>query len=386
MPRRVFVVAAGSSRFGERWEAGQAELAKEAWQDAGFRGKIDSLFVSSMASGAFTEQEHLGPLVLSAIGSGSVPSVRLEAACASGGAAVRQAFLSVRSGEHDVVAVVGLEKMTDVPPDEASRILSQASLAEDEARTGATFPALYALMARRHMHEFGTTEEQLAAVSAKNHSNACLNDKAHFRRTVSVDDVMRSPPVSDPLKVLDCSPVSDGAAAIIIAEEGVARGLSENPAEILACEQASGPLGLCARTTICGIPAAASAAKLALEKSGAKLSGIDLAEVHDCFTIAEIMALEDVGFFPRGGAAKATERGETALSGSVPVNPSGGLKAKGHPVGATGVSQFAECFLQLSGRAGKRQVKGARTALTHNVGGSGATAVIGILSGEVGRK
>jgi len=246
-----------------------------------------------------------------------------------------------------------------------------------------TFPALYAMMARRHMLEYGTTEEHMAMVASKNHTNGTLNPNAQFQRPFTVEQVMASTPVADPLKLLDCSPITDGAAVVILASEKKARELCEKPVWINASTQSSDTLALHDRKSLSRTEASIKAAKKAYSMSGSAPKDIDFAEVHDCFTIAELMAIESLGFCPMGGAGKFTEDGETALSGSKPINTSGGLKAKGHPVGATGIAQAIEAVLQIRGEAGKRQIEGARTGLTHNVGGSGASCVIHVLSDEV---
>lgn len=271
--------------------------------------------------------------------------------------------------------------MSEVPTEEATSILGSAGDYEWEAFNGATFPALYALIARRHMHEFGTTEEQLAMVAVKNHENACLNPNAQFHKRVTVDEVLASPIVASPLKLLDCSPLSDGAAAVVLASEEKVRELRvDTPVWIAASAQASDTLALHDRESLTSLLATRKAAELAYKQSGLSSRDIDIAEVHDCFTIAEILAIEDLGFFKKGEGGEATEEGETARNAKISVNTSGGLKACGHPVGATGVKQIVELVLQLRGEAGKRQVSKAEVGLAHNVGGSGATCVVHILT------
>lgn len=378
---RVFVLGAGNSKFGERWDSSAESLLKEALANSGFSGTPDSLIVSSMASGAFISQEHVGAFARDALGFPEIPSLRVEAACASGGVASRVGYLSVKSSESRVCAVAGFEKMTDVGADGAERALSLASDFENEGRLGATFPSLYALIARAHISKFGTTAEELASVSVKNHRNALKNPLAHFRKEITIEEVLSSPVVADPLKVLDCAPVSDGASIIFLGNESAAKEFSESPVEILAFEQGSDTLSLGKRADLTGFRSTKTAGKRAFERAEIPKGKIDIVECHDCFTIAELLALEDLGFFGKGLSGRATFSGETSVSGALPVNPSGGLKAKGHPVGATGVAQIAECFRQLSGTSGN-QVKGAKTALAHNVGGAGATATVAILKGE----
>jgi len=277
--------------------------------------------------------------------------------------------------------VGGVEKMTDVLTEEAASILGLAGDYEWEVFKGATFPTLYALMARRHMHEYGTTEEQLAMVAVKNHENAVLNPFAQFRKRISVEDVLASPVIASPLKLLDCSPLSDGAAAVVLASEEKVRELKiDTPVWIRASAQASDTLALHDRKDLTTLLATRVAAEQAYKQAKVEPKDIDVAEVHDCFTIAEILAIEDLGFFKKGEGGKAVEEGQTARNAKISVNTSGGLKACGHPVGATGVKQIVELTLQLRGDAGERQVTRAELGLAHNVGGSGATCVVHILS------
>jgi len=250
---------------------------------------------------------------------------------------------------------------------------------EWELLHGATFPALYALMANRHMREYGTTEEMLASVAVKNHANGVHNKYAQYRKAITIDDVLGSKMVADPLKVLDCSPITDGAAAVVIMELEKAKKSGLNYVEVVASAQASDTLALHDRVSMSEVRATKIAADIAYKQAKVTHKDISMAEVHDCFTIAEIMAIEGLGFFEKGKGGQATLDGETQIGGKIPVNTSGGLKACGHPVGATGVKQIVEATWQLRGQAEGRQVDNAEYALTHNVGGSGATAVIHIL-------
>lgn len=379
--RSVSIIGAGLTTFGEHWEKSFRELIAEASiqaiQDAQVSGsQIEAIYGGCMASGRFIGQEHIGALIADQLGVNPIPSIRIEAACASGGAALRNAYMAVASGMHDIVAVGGIEKMTEVSTGDAGFALGGAGDQETELFMGATFPALYALLARAHMEEFGTTEEQMAAVAVKNHANAMHNPFAQYHREITIEDVMNSGYVASPLKLLDCSPITDGAAAVILASSDVAKKVCENPVEIVASAQASDTLALAGRKSLTELNATKVAAKDAYKKAGVSPKDIDFAEVHDCFSIAEIIAIEDLGFFEKGKGGKATEEGKTALNGEIPVNTSGGLKSKGHPVGATGVAQAIEAYLQLRGAADKHQVKDAKYGLTHNVGGSGATAVV----------
>jgi acetyl-CoA C-acetyltransferase len=380
--RSVSIIGYGITKFGEHWMESFRELVAKAGimalQDSGLEGDdIEAIYGGCMASGRFIAQEHIGALIADQLGLNPIPSTRLEAACASGGVALRTGFLSVASGAYDVVAVGGIEKMTEVSTEEAAIALGGAGDQETELFHGASFPALYALMARKHMEKFGTTEEQMAAAAVKNHKNAMGNPNAQFHREITVDDVMNSGMVSSPLKLLDCSPITDGAAALILCETEKAKELGIDDAiEIIGSAQASDSLALTGRKSLTEMMATKTAAELAYKQAGVTVENIDFAEVHDCFTIAEILAIEGLGFFNKGEGGKATEEGKTALNSDISINPSGGLKAKGHPVGATGVAQAVEACMQLNGRAEGRQVKDAKIGLTHNVGGSGATAVV----------
>ncbi|KUK45201.1 MAG: thiolase domain-containing protein [Methanothrix sp.] len=385
--RSVSIIGAGCTRFGERWYDSLRDLVVEtgimALEDASVSGdEIDGLYIGNMSGGRFVEQEHIGALISDCAGLSRlhVPSTRVEAACASGGLALRQAVLAVASGYSDVVIAAGVEKMTDVTGGVAADALAAAADREWECFFGATFPALYAMIARLHMHRFGTTREELAAVAVKNHHNGCANPISQYQMEISVEKVLRSPLVADPLRVLDCSPITDGAAAVVLAPTEVASKYSDAPIKILAAAQASDTLALHDRREITTLDASVYAARKAFDQAGLAPKDIDLAEVHDAFTIGEIVAIEDLGFVEKGEGGRAAEEGLTAIGGKIPINTSGGLKACGHPVGATGIKQAYEMVLQLRGEAGKRQVDGAKVGLTHNVGGCGGTALVHIMS------
>ncbi len=389
--RNVSIIGFGCTKFGEHWSKSFrqliAEAGIEAIMSAGVEGKdIEALYGGSMASGKFIGQEHIGALIADQLGLNPIPATRVENACASGGTALRSGYMSIKSGEYDIVAVGGVEKMTDVGVEQAAIALGGAGDQETELFHGASFPALYALMAKAHMDKYGTTEEQMAAVSVKNHHNATLNPKAQFQREINVETVMKSGYIATPLKLLDCSPITDGAAAVILCESSKAREICEQPIEIIASEQTSDTLSLAARKSLTETKAAKIAAKRAFEKTKLSVKDIDFVEVHDCFTIAEILAIEALGFCPQGQGGKYTEEGKTALDGEIPVNVSGGLKGKGHPVGATGIAQAVEACLQLQDKAEKRQVKDAKIGLAHNVGGSGATCTLHMFKALEGKK
>ena len=385
--RDVAIVGIGCTKFGEMWDKSFRDLFIEAGlmalEDAGMSGAdVEALYGGNMSSGVFIEQEHVGALIADYSGliSNSVPSTRVEAACASGGLALRSGIIAVASEYHDIVISAGIEKMTDVGPEKAMDALAAASDREWEAALGATFPGLYAMMARAHMDEFGTTRVQLAQVAVKNHYHGSMNPKAQFRNTITIDAVISSPLVADPLRLFDCSPITDGAAAVILVPAERAREFTDTPIYVKAAAQASDTISLHDRRSLTSIDATRIAADRAFKTARLQRSNIDVAEVHDCFTIAEIMAIEDLAFFEKGRGGPATLAGETAIGGKIPINTSGGLKACGHPVGATGIKQAVEIVEQLRGTAGKRQVEGAEVGLTHNVGGTGGTVVVHILA------
>jgi acetyl-CoA C-acetyltransferase len=384
--RDVAVIGVGLTKFGELWDKSFRQLTAEAGSkaifDAGIEGKeIDAMYVGSMSSGRFVGQEHVGALVADASGFSHVhiPSTRVEGACASGGLAVREGYLSIASGMNDVVVVGGIEKMNDVGGNAATETLATAADQEWEAFFGATFPGLYAMIATKHMHDYGTTKEQLAQVAVKNHANGALNPYAQYQREIKLETVLNATAVAYPLGLFDCSPVTDGAASIVLCAADKAKEYTDKAIKIIASGQASDTLSLHGRRDICTLDSTVYAAKMAYKQANLTPKDIDLAEIHDCFTIAEICAIEDLGFVEKGQGGKAVENKITTLDGSLPVNTSGGLKSKGHPVGATGVAQIVEIALQLRGDAEKRQVNDAKIGLAHNVGGSGATCTVHIM-------
>jgi acetyl-CoA C-acetyltransferase len=382
--RKVAVIGIGQTKFGQLFDRDMVNLAVEAGinaiRDAGIHQKdVQVLYGGTMSGGLFNNQEHLASMLSDHMGFKNIPSVRVEAACASGGLALRQAYIDIASGFHDIAVVGGVEKMTDIGSYAATKVLATAADNESESIFGATFPGLYAMMAKLHMHKYNTTEEQLAHVSVKNHKNAVHNKYAQFNKEISVQDVLNSPKIADPIKLLDASPVTDGAAAIVLASERKARELCDTPVWIRGSGHATDSISLHNRDDLVTLKATIEAAKQAYLQAGLEPKDIDVAEVHDCFTIAELLALEDLGFVEKGESGKFTEDGQTHIGGKIPVNTSGGLKAKGHPIGATGIAQAVEAVMQLRGDAGKRNTN-AETALTHNVGGSGGTAVVHIFS------
>src|SRR4030043_206882 len=379
--REVAVIGVGMNKWGELWEKSLRDVFTEAailaLDDAGC-GKIDSLIVGCMSSGLFVGQEHLSSLLADYLGQVPVPAARVESACASGGLALRTGWIEGAAGLSDVALGGGVEKMTDVNGHEATYALGTAADQEYECYHGITFPGLYALIARAHMEKYGTTREQVAMVAVKNHANGSLNPLAQYPFKVSVEAVLSSVMVADPLRILDCSPITDGAAALILCPVEMARKLKKPVVRITASGMATDTIALSSRREITWIESTYQAAKRAYAMAGKKAEDIDVIEVHDCFTIAEICVMEALGLVGKGRGGKAVGDGLTSLQGKIPVNTSGGLKAKGHPVGATGVAQAIEIVKQLREEAGPRQVKGAKVGLTQNMGGSGGSSVVHI--------
>lgn len=381
------ILGAYQTQFGELWDKGVEDLVFEAgWgamKDAGIEpNEVDLVVVGNKLAGKVVGQDHLGSLVAESLGIGA-PAFRVEAACASGGVAVHQAVAAIETGQAKRALVIGVEKMTDVTGEAITAALMGAASSNERA-AGLSFVGLYALMARAYLDEFGAREVDLARVAVKNHWHGSLNEKAQFRFPITEDNVMRSAMVAEPLKLLDCSPVTDGAAAVVIAPlrptaQSYA-GLRRGVVRVMASTMASESLSLLKRQSLTRIDSTERAAEAAYEQAGLGPKDIDLAEVHDCFTIAEIMAIEDLGFYEKGKGFVVQGNGEVRLGGKRPINLSGGLKACGHPVGATGVKQVVEVVTQLRGLAGKRQVDQARVGLTHNVGGTGGTVAVHILA------
>jgi acetyl-CoA C-acetyltransferase len=367
--------------FGTRPETPR-ELFAEAFREAvasvdhGFDPKaIQEAWVGSLAMGGY-QLGNLGPFAAESAGLAGVPVRRVENACASSGYALRDAWLAIRSGACDVALVGGLEKMNDLSKAHQRYWLGVSGDTEWERMAGLTFPGTYALMAQRQFHEYGTTEEHLAAVAEKNHANGAHNPKAQFQKPVTPERIRASAYVCSPLRLFDCCSTTDGASALLLASEDKARTYTDAPVWILGSGAASDRLAVYERPSLTTLAATVAAGREALRQAGLSPEKVHVAEVHDCFTIAEILALEDLGFCPKGQGGPFSASGATRRDGRRPVNPSGGLKAKGHPLGATGAAQAYEAFQQLRAQAGARQVKGAENALTHNVGGSGASCVV----------
>ena len=380
--REVAIVGVGMTDFGELWDMSVRDLfvdaALGALEDAGV-DTLDSIYVGNMSAGLFVGQEHLGPLMADYLGMRGVPATRVESACASGGMALRSAFFEVASGASDLVLAAGVEKMNDGA--DATAVLATASDQEEEVYYGVTFPGLYAMIARAHMEKHGTTEEDLSWVSVKAHRNGAKNPRAQFRRVMTLEDVMTSSMVAAPLRLLHCSPVTDGAAAVLVCPLERAREFTDQPVKILGSGAATSSLALAHRPDPSHLDAVELAGKRAYEMAGMGPQDVDLAEVHDCFSIAEICCVEALGFMEPGKGKEGAKDGTTDLGGRIPVNISGGLKSKGHPVGATGISQAVTVVEQLRGGAGDLQVEGARIGLTQNMGGSGASSTVHIFQG-----
>lgn len=380
---RVAIVGVGHSKFGKRTDATIRELAHEAtrpaMQDAGLTTRDVDASVIGIAGEEFAMQGAPAAVVHDYVGMGNKPTYRVEAACATGSAAIRTAWSLIASKLHDVVLVVGAETMTQISSARATELMARAGDTRWEYPFGITFPGFYALMATAHMNEFGTTREQLSMVSVKNHKYGAMNPYAHLQREVTLEEAMRSIVISHPLNLYDCCLISDGAAAVIMASEKKAKQITDTPIWIKGLGAASDAMLIAERPTLTGLTGTKLAAKEAFEIAGISPSDIDVAEVHDCFTIAEIMAYEDLGFCEKGRGGKFIEEGQSYIGGKVPVNIDGGLKSKGHPLGATGVSMAVELVKQLRGEAAN-QVSGAEIALSHNVGETGQFVFVHIYS------
>jgi acetyl-CoA C-acetyltransferase len=382
--RPVAVIGIGKTPFGAFPGRDLRSLAVEAGEKCLANGhiapsQVDAFFLGNFAGPSFAGQNHLAPYVSTALGIQGVPATRVEAACASSGSAFFHAYTGVASGVYDMVLVVGAEKMTSQPTPRVTEILAGAGDCAGEIKAGSTFASLFAMIARRHMYQFGTTREHLSAVAVKNHANGALNPDAQMRKVITMEQAMAGKPIADPLNLYDCSLISDGAAAVLLAPAERAGEFTDKPVRVLGIAQASDFVALDQKPDITTFPAVRRASGKAYQMAGVGPADIQLAELHDCFTIAEIIAIEDLGFAPRGKGGPFTLEGHTARTGDKPINTSGGLKSKGHPVGATGAAQICDLVLQMRCEAGERQVPRHSLALAQNLGGSGATCVVTIL-------
>ena len=377
----------GQTRFGDHANVGADELFAQAFREAvldaekGFDHKlIQESYVGTLGVGGGQLGNFAG-VVGDATGLTGIPITRVENACASSGFAFRSAFLAVASGICDVALAGGIEKMRDLPPDRLRYWLGVSGDTEWERLAGMTFTGVYALMAQRHIHQYGTKEEQLHMIAVKNHKYGADNPKAQLRRAITLEQATKSAAVCLPLRLFDCCPISDGASAAILCNASIAKKFTDAPVRVLGAGAGTDRLALFQREDFTTLKASAIAAKQAYHMANLDPKDINMAEVHDCFTIAEIMAYEDLGFCKKGEGGRMMEEGQTYIGGRIPINASGGLKSKGHPIGATGVGQIYEITKQLRGQADKssRQVPNAECGLAHNVGGSGATAVVHVL-------
>jgi acetyl-CoA C-acetyltransferase len=379
----VAIVGVGQTRFGRRPDASIKEIAfeafKEAIEDAGImRGEIEASIVCSATH--YDKQRTPAGVIAEYLGLNPQPTYNVEAVCASSGVGVRNAWALINSGLHDVVAVIGFQKMTELRSDEIQEVMGRSGDVMWESPFGPTMPSYFATYANAHMNKYGTTEEQLAKVAVKNHFYGAKNPKAMFQKEITVDDVLKSRPIATPLKQHDCCANSDGAAVLILASEERARKITDTPIWVAGLGLASSPMSLTSRgTSLTSFTCSFEAGKQAYKMAGVTPQDVDVAEVHDCFTITEIINYEDMGFCERGQGGKLVEEGQTYFDGKIPVNIDGGLLAKGHPVGATGASQLRTLVQQLRSQAGQTQVKGAEIALAHNLGGIGMYCAVTIL-------
>ncbi len=372
----VYVLGGSQTKFGELWNVSLRNLLATVIDESIRATKIlptdiDAIVLSNMIGGETAEQAHLGTLASSMLPH-RPPALRVEAACASGGVAVHTACALLESGRAETVLVLGVEKLTDVSGDIVTSALMHAGDSEKDASAGLTFPGIFALVANAYMHEYGLTRDELSAVSACSHRAAVSNPYAQFRREIPISTISKSTLVADPLRLLDCSPITDGAAGIILSTK------KQSSVRIAASQIASDSLSLTERESLTSFPATKKAFAKAMSEANWKNDDIDYIELHDCFSIASLIHLEDMQFAPTGQAIRLFFDGSTDSTGDLPVNASGGLKACGHPIGATGIKQILDCYKQLTGIA-PNQVPRAFRALAHNLGGVGATATIHLL-------
>jgi len=384
--RDVAVLGVGQTKFGELWDRSFREIGIVAGLQALVDAKLsshdlDGLYLGNMASGALIDQEMIAPLILdvSGLGRSHLPSVRVEGGGASGALALHQGYLAVASGLYDFVVVGGAEKLTDVPDATGAEITSSTADQEWEVVFGATLPALWALIARRHMNDFGTTREDLARVAVHAHEMGSKNPLAHYRNKLTLSQVVEAGPVAEPLGVLDCAPLSDGAAAVVLGPMELARQHTDTPVRIAASQVACDTLAVQHRQEITRLDSTVVAARRAFEQARRAPADVQVAEIHDAYTISALLSLEDLGFVEKGRAGPEFASGRFGPGGKTVVNTSGGLKAQGQPFGAVGVAQVVELVRQLRGEAKERQVSGASLGLAQDVGGTGGTTVVHLL-------
>ena len=378
---KVCVLGAGSTKYGRLDDSISditIQASVDAIESAGIEPKEIKAGYISNVFGVADKQVHLGPVVMSNLGISERPSLSIESACGSGSVAFREAFANVAGGFYDAVLVTGVEKVTHTGTEWTTTYFSYCSDFFYEGGAGASFPGLFASIARAYLNEFKATEEDFAEVAVKNHDNGLLNPKAHLRKKITVDDVMKSDVVASPLKLYDCCPFSDGASSVILCNESFAKEHNKDYIQVIGSGRGGSSAALQGRKHLTTIPSTKIAAEAAYKMAGVTPKDIDFAEVHDCFTIAEIIDTEDLGFFEKGQGVQAVREGQTKRNGQIPINPSGGLKSKGHPIGATGVGQVVEVYDQLTGKAGERTVKDAKIGLTQNFGATGASCAVHI--------
>jgi acetyl-CoA C-acetyltransferase len=379
---RVGIVGIGHGVFGRRSDATVQELAFEAFRDAIKDAGIDRDAIDASVIGAVPEyhkQRSMAGVVQEYLGLVPKPTWLTEVACASGSAAMRTAWMSIKAGVHNVVAVIGCQKMTELETAEILALMGRVGEVQWESGFGTTFPGYYAMFAKRHMHEFGTTRDQLTEVAIKNHHYGAMNPYALFRKEITKEKAAASEEVATPFQVYDCCANADGAACVILASEGRAKEMTDKPVWLDGMGVATASMSVLRRPSLVGLPSAEKAASDAYSMAGVLPVDVKVADVHDCFTIAEIMAIEDLGFCKKGEGGPMVAEHQTYIGGKVAVNVDGGLKAKGHPIGATGVSMTYEIAKQLRGEAGDRQVPDADIGLTHNVGGIGQYCFVQVM-------
>lgn len=369
----VSVIGKGISTFGKNTNSIKPMLVKTCKKalDEAERPRIDAVFVGNFASGPLAEQEILGSILTNELGLGNVPSLKMEGACASGGIAFRQAYQLVKAGEYDTVLVAGVEKMTGLETETITEAINYAMDSDSSERaSGLTFPGFFGVLAKRYMYEYGANKKHLAQVALKNRNYAINNPISQFTKRVTLEEIMNATPITEPLGLFDCSPISDGAAAVVIQK-------GDKGVEILSSGQATGVPLMEEVPDLLHMAATYDSAKMAYEQAGIGPEDIDVVELHDCFSMTEIIAVEELGFFDKGKGWEAVQSEQTQHGGIIPVNTSGGLLSKGHPIGATGIAQIIQIVDQLNGRA-INQVENPKLGLSQNLGGTGAYSTVHI--------
>lgn len=382
---KAYVGSVGYTKIGDHWQKSLLDLAVEAARGALAplgKERPDQIIVGNMFSGAGASQEHLGAFVASALGLAGVPAFKVEAACSSGGVAFDVGYNLVRSGGAESVLVLGVEKMRDLEPEEVSRALAMAESAEYTQFVGATFAALNGLLGRYYMEQEGVTRDELSSIPVIDHTNAVTAAHAQFRKAITPEVIGRSAMIADPLRLFDCAPVGDGAAATLIVGEKAAAKSEGKLVEVLGGKVATNEFSIYEREDMLDFKATADAFKGAMAQSGVPQSKLSLAEIHDAFSVVGALSLEAMEFSKRGQGSRDAKAGKYSMGGTLPINTFGGLKARGHPVGATGVYQIVEAYLQLTGQGGKNQVEGAKYAVTQNIGGVDSTSAVHVFGGS----